>query len=44
MVCALNAAVKYGRGGLGDIVVFAAGNDRADGNTVALQPITANPQ
>ena len=41
---ALNAAVKYGRFGLGDIVVFAAGNDRADANTVALQPITANPE
>jgi len=41
---ALNAAVKYGRWGLGDIVVFAAGNDRADANTVALQPITANPE
>jgi subtilisin family serine protease len=40
---ALDTAVKYGRWGLGDIVVFAAGNDRADANTVALQPITANP-
>jgi subtilisin family serine protease len=41
---ALNAAVQYGRRGLGDIVVFAGGNDRADANTVALQPITANPE
>jgi subtilisin family serine protease len=41
---ALNAAVKHGRGGLGDVVVFAGGNDRADANTTALQPITANPQ
>ncbi len=41
---ALNAAVQYGRWGLGDVVVFAGGNDRADANTDALQPITANPQ
>jgi subtilisin family serine protease len=41
---ALNAAVKRGRGGLGDVVVFAGGNDRADANTTALQPITANPE
>jgi subtilisin family serine protease len=41
---ALQAAVVSGRGGLGDIVVFAAGNDRADANTVALQPINANPE
>ncbi len=41
---ALNAAVKHGRGGLGDVVVFAGGNDRADANTDALQPITANPE
>jgi subtilisin family serine protease len=41
---ALNTAVKQGRGGLGDIVVFAGGNDRAEANTTALQPITANPQ
>ncbi len=40
---ALDTAVEHGRGGLGDIVVFAAGNDRADANTVALQPINANP-
>ena len=33
-----------GRGGLGDVVVFAAGNDRADANDVGLQPINANPQ
>ena len=41
---ALNTAVKQGRGGLGDILVFAGGNDRADANTTALQPITANPE
>jgi subtilisin family serine protease len=41
---ALQAAVVSGRGGLGDVVVFAAGNDRADANTVALQPINANPE
>jgi len=41
---ALASAVTYGRAGLGDIVVFAGGNDRADANTVALQPINANPE
>jgi subtilisin family serine protease len=41
---ALNTAVKNDRRGLGDIVVFAGGNDRADANTTALQPITANPE
>ncbi len=41
---ALNAVVAHGRGGLGAVVVFAGGNDRADANTVALQPINANPE
>jgi len=41
---ALNTAVAHGRGGLGAVVVFAGGNDRADANTVALQPINANPE
>ncbi len=41
---ALTTAVTDGRGGLGDVVVFAAGNDRTDANTVALQPINANPE
>jgi subtilisin family serine protease len=40
---ALSNAVRAGRSGLGDVVVFAAGNDRADANTVALQPINSNP-
>lgn len=40
----LQTAVRFDRGGLGDIVVFAAGNDRADANTVALQPINSNPE
>ena len=41
---ALQSAVQDGRNGLGDVVVFAAGNDRADANDVGLQPINANPQ
>ena len=40
---ALQSAVDAGRAGLGDVVVFAAGNDRGDANDVGLQPINANP-
>jgi subtilisin family serine protease/Ca2+-binding RTX toxin-like protein len=39
----LRSAVAYGRDGLGDVVVFAAGNDRGNADTVALQPINSNP-
>jgi subtilisin family serine protease len=38
----IQAAVRYGRGGLGSVVVFAGGNDRADRNDLALQPVTAD--
>lgn len=41
---ALATAVAQDRGGLGDIVVFAGGNDRANADTVALQPINSNPE
>lgn len=41
---ALQTAVQSDRGGLGDVVVFAGGNDRSDANTVALQPINSNPE
>ena len=41
---ALRTAVQTDRGGLGDVVVFAGGNDRADANTVALQPINSDPE
>lgn len=40
----LQGAVSYGRFGLGDVVVFAAGNDRGDANTTALQPVNSNPE
>jgi subtilisin-like proprotein convertase family protein len=39
---AMQSAVQSGRGGLGTILVFAAGNDRGDANSLALQPITAD--
>ncbi|HTC08634.1 MAG TPA: S8 family serine peptidase [Acetobacteraceae bacterium] len=39
---ARQTAVQFDRDGLGDIVLFAAGNDRSDANTVALQPINSN--
>lgn len=39
---AAQGAVQYGRGGLGSIVVFAAGNDRTGANSLAVQPVTAD--
>ena len=39
---AVRAAVQYGRGGLGSILVFAAGNDRQSANSLAVQPISAD--
>ncbi|HKM61087.1 MAG TPA: S8 family serine peptidase [Acidisphaera sp.] len=41
---ALQTAVARDRGGLGDAIVFAAGNDRADGNDIGLQPIDDDPR
>jgi hypothetical protein len=41
---ALQNAVSKDRDGLGSVVVFASGNDRADNNNVGLQPITDNPE
>jgi subtilisin-like proprotein convertase family protein len=35
-------AVNTGRGGLGDVMVFAAGNDRASNNNLAVQAINAD--
>jgi subtilisin-like proprotein convertase family protein len=39
---AVQWAVADGRGGLGDIITFAAGNDRTTGNNLAMQPITSD--
>ncbi len=39
---AIQGAVASGRGGLGDVVTFSAGNDYQDGNDLAVQPITAD--
>jgi subtilisin family serine protease len=41
---ALQSAVQHGRNGLGAVVTFAAGNDRADANNVGLQPINSDPR
>jgi len=41
---AVQSAVQSGRGGLGAIIVFAAGNDRGDANDVGLQPINSDPR
>jgi subtilisin-like proprotein convertase family protein len=41
---AVQSAVVSGRGGLGDVIVFAAGNDRTDDNTLALSPLSADPR
>ena len=41
---ALQSAVQTGRGGLGAVVTFATGNDRADANDVGLQPINSDPR
>ncbi len=35
-------AVQNGRAGLGDVLVFSAGNDRTNANDLAVQPITAD--
>lgn len=35
-------ATNSGRGGLGDVITFAAGNDRLNRNNLAVQPITAD--
>lgn len=40
----LQQAVHTGRGGLGTVVVFAAGNDRASGDDIGLQAITSDPR
>ena len=39
---AIEWAVADGRRGLGDVITFAAGNDRQDDNNLAVQPITAD--
>jgi subtilisin-like proprotein convertase family protein len=41
---AVQAAVSTGRGGLGTIVVFAAGNDAADANNLGVQPVADDPR
>lgn len=41
---AVQKAVATGRHGLGDVIVFAAGNDRAGRNDLALQPINSDPR
>ncbi len=40
----VQATVQSGRDGLGDVIVFAAGNDRAAANDVGLQPINSDPR
>jgi subtilisin-like proprotein convertase family protein len=40
----LQQAVGADRGGLGAVIVFAAGNDRSDADDLALQPIPADPE
>jgi subtilisin-like proprotein convertase family protein len=37
-------AVHTGRGGLGAVVVFAAGNDRATNQDIGLQAVTSDPR
>ena len=39
---AVQGAVQQGRSGLGSIITFSAGNDRANANNLAVQPITAD--
>ena len=39
---AIESAVTTGRGGLGDVITFAAGNDRSDANNLAVQPMVAD--
>lgn len=39
---AIQGAVANGRGGLGDIITFAGGNDRQNNNSLAVQPIAAD--
>ena len=41
---AVQTAVQTDRGGLGSILVFAAGNYRAENADLALEPITADPR
>jgi subtilisin-like proprotein convertase family protein len=41
---ALQQAVDGGRGRLGSVVVFAAGNDRAAGADIGLQAVTSDPR
>ncbi len=41
---AVQSAVANGRGGLGDVVVFAAGNDRAAGGDIGVQPVADDPR
>lgn len=41
---ALQTDVAHQRAGLGDVVVFAAGNDRADANDIAVQPFQDDPR
>ena len=41
---AIGSAVTQGRGGLGDVVVFAAGNDRSQGADLSLMPTVADPR
>ena len=40
----LQSVMQNGRGGLGDVIVFAAGNDRVHANDVGLQPINSDPR
>ena len=39
---AIQGAVAGGRGGLGDVVTFSAGNDRQNADNLAVQPVTAD--
>lgn len=41
---AIEGAVQDGRGGLGTVIVFAAGNDRSDANNLAVDPMAADFQ
>jgi subtilisin-like proprotein convertase family protein len=38
----IQEAVQDGRGGLGTVIVFAAGNDRVDANNLAVDPMAAD--
>lgn len=40
----VQSAVQTGRSGLGCIIVFAAGNDRADANDLGLQDVSDDPR